>query len=191
MDYEKCFDCVAFSSIKGLFRYFNFGESFIAKMFLLFTELNMCTQNNGFLSPYFVKGRGVNQGCPASPIILNYCTEVMAHQIQLNSNIKGISLYNLTLILSQFADDTTAFLSYDKITLDAFGDTMRLVEANIGLKVSMEKSVLYRVGSLANSNARMYTTFDVSWSSGPIDMLGTFINCDSTPMWKEFRSCYG
>ena len=185
VDFEKCFNRVEYKSIKGVFKYFNFGEAFIDKMFLLFNGFEMCTQNSGFLSDIFNKTRGVNQGCPASPLIYNFCGEIMAHLLINNTNIKGIDMYGITNLLSQFADDTGAYLNFDPITINTFGEVLRTVEATLGLKVSYEKTLLYRVGSLAGTNARIYTTTAFSWSNSPIETLGVFIGCKGEKIQKN------
>ena len=61
IDFEKCFDRVKYEAIEGAFKYFNFGPQFIKMLFLLYTKFEVCTINNGHISPYFVKTRSVNQ----------------------------------------------------------------------------------------------------------------------------------
>ena len=77
---------------------------------------------------------------------------------------------DLKNILSQFADDTSAFLKYEKEMLDNFAEVLQCVETNLGLKVSYEKTTMYRVGSLCNSNARLIAECRKS-SSGQMDPL--------------------
>ena len=177
IDFEKCFDRVEYRSIKGAMEYFGFGKKFIQMVFLLFMQLEICTTSNGYSSRLFVKGRDINQGCPASPKIYTICGEVMAQMIFKNGNIKGISLYGIEHIPSQFADDTGAYLKYDQIVVEEFLNTLAHVEAQMGLKVSYEKTTLYHIGSLASTDAKIYTTKEVKWSNGPIDMLGTKLGC--------------
>ena len=49
------------------------------------------------------------------------------------------------------------------------------IERNTGLKVSYEKTNIYRVGSLRDSDAELYTQKNFTWSSGDIYMLGVTI----------------
>ena len=180
VDFEKCFDRIEHKSIQGTFEYFGFGGKFISMLFLLYSNIELCTQNNGFISPFLWKKRGVNQGCPASPLVYTFCGECLAHLIQQNSSIKGISMYGLESLLSQFADDTGAFLSYDRDSLEAFGNALYTIERNLGLKVSYEKTTLYRVGSLRNTEAKVYTTKPFAWSNDPLVSLGLTINTDGS-----------
>ena len=137
IDFEKCFDRISFKSIEGTFRYFGFGNNFLRMLLLLFQDIELCTSSNGFMSKYLTKGRGTNQGDPSSPLIYSFCGEIMAHLIFRNNDIKGIDLDGLKQILSQFADDTASFLSYELLTLNAFVEELKHVEAQMGLKVPM------------------------------------------------------
>ena len=46
------------------------------------------------------------------------------------------------------------------------------IEANTGLKVSYDKTVLYRIGSIADSDAKIYTQKELRWSNSVINTLG-------------------
>ena len=185
IDFEKCFDRVEFDAIRNVFRYFGFGEKFVEMLMVLYSEFQLCTTNNGFTSKFLKKGRGTNQGCPASPLVYTFCGEIMAHLVKENRDIHGISLHNIENILAQFADDTSAYLQYTNICLNAFLNTLSRVENTMGLKVSYEKTTVYRMGSLKNSNATLYTQKRIQWSDGPIEVLGVKINCDGVSPCRE------
>ena len=57
-----------------------------------------------------------------------------------NKAIKGITVKGIENILSQFADDTAAFLSCEQIVIDEFTKTLKKVEAEMGLSVSYDKT---------------------------------------------------
>ena len=187
IDFEKCFDHVEISSLKEILRYFNFGEKFIAMVSLLYSGFQVCTSSNGYLSDLFFKGRGLNQDDPASPAIYTLCGEILNHLVKQNSNIKGVPIPFLENILSQFADDTGAFLSYDPITISAFTDTLQNVETLVGLKVSYNKTTMYRVGSIKNSDVRIYTTKEYKWDNGPMETLGMLISCTGEQVEANFE----
>ena len=114
IDFEKCFDRIEHKSIGNIFRYFNFGEKFINMVMLLFAEIELCTINNGYISKFLKKGHGINQHCPGSPLIYSYCRETLNHLVRTNKDIKGVPMPHLKNLLSQFADDMSAFLSLIK-----------------------------------------------------------------------------
>ena len=148
----------------------------------------MCTASNGYVSKFFHKTRGVNQGCPASLLIFSFCVELMSRLILQNVNIKRITIHGVESILSQFADDTAAFLEYNEIVINEFANTLSTVEAQMGLKISYEKTTIYRVGSLHNTNAQFYTQRNFKWSNEDIKLLGMSIPCDgsySNKNWSD------
>ena len=177
IDFESCFDRVDHNSIRKTMAYFNFGDNFINMLSLLYSNLQMCTINNGYTSDFLTKTRGSNQGCPTSRQIFNYCSEVMAHIIYNNNQIKGLTIDNITNILCQFADDTSAYLKYELLVLETFTEILTRVENQIGLKVSYDKTTIHRIGSLCDSEAMLYTQKNFKWSNQPIDTLGVKIDC--------------
>ena len=184
IDFEKCFDRIEHVAIRGALKYFNFGEEFINMVFLLFTNIELCTQNNGCLSKTFYKQCGINQGCNGSPGIYLYTSEVMAHILK--EKLQGLSIHGIRNVLSQFADDTSIFLTFEHLEINTFCQTMRHVEANTGLKISYEKTSLYRVGSLVGSNAQMYTSKQLNWTDVNISTLGIEISTDGTIVSHNF-----
>ena len=70
IDFMKCFDLVSHQSIAGAFKFFGFSPKFIDMVIIFYNDFQLYMQNYGFISESFRKGRGVNQGCPISP--LNY-----------------------------------------------------------------------------------------------------------------------
>ena len=187
IDFEKAFDRISYSAIKGMLTYFGAGPVFTDYLFLLFNDFQACTQTNGYLSRLFTKGRGVNQGCPASPTAFIWTGELLAHLIQTNRNIQGISIHGLEALLAQFADDTSSFLKYDPLVIKEFCDTLRRVELNTGLKISYDKTAIYRVGSIRNSNAKFYTEQDLNWLNENIKTLGVTISCDGGTPKENFE----
>ena len=87
----------------------------------------------------------------------------------------GVTVNDVKMLISQFADDTILFLSYDKLVLDAVFTELEYIEANTGLKILYEKTTLYRVGTARDAIARLYTGKPVTWSDGDISLLGVTI----------------
>ena len=84
IDFEKCFDRVEHKSVLAAMRYFGFLDHFVSWIGIFFKEFYLVTQNYGFLSDPFLKGRGVNQGCPVSPFCYLVMGELIAHKIKSN-----------------------------------------------------------------------------------------------------------
>ena len=130
---------------------------------LLFQDFKICVKNNGYFSHFINKTRGVNQGCPASPGLCNLNGECIAHLLNAHTGVKGISIHDMNNILSQFADDTAVYTKYDKISIESICEVFHITEANIGLKISYEKTNMYRIGSLFKSDASLYTMQNLNW----------------------------
>ena len=182
IDFYKCFDTIEHTAINGSLEYFGFPSSFRNWVKLFFTELIIYNQNYGELSKPFTKTRGINQGCCISPFIYLLCGEIMARKLKKNKHIQGINLKgNITALLSQFADDTTLFLKFDKLCLENVVNTLALIETHTGLCVNYDKTLIYRIGSLSKSEAKIYTNTALVWSNKPFTLLGIEIanmNCE-------------
>jgi hypothetical protein len=68
-DFEKAFDSIDHNFIFKCLTYFNFGDSFIEWVKLLYSDSQSCIVNNGYVSDTFKVNRGVRQGCPLSPYL--------------------------------------------------------------------------------------------------------------------------
>ena len=139
----------------------------------------MCTQNFGFLSSFFHKERGVNQGCPLSPSLYLLMAEILANKLRQDPKIKGITVNNIQYLISQFADDTDLYLSYDQGTVNRVFEIFAGIERNTGLRISYEKTTMYRIGSIANTNAKLYTPRKINWANNYINTLGIDIGNNS------------
>ena len=175
IDMEKCFDRIEYCAIQGSLEYFGITGRYADWISMFFNDFYVNTQNAGFLSPTFYKTRSINQGCNISPYLYLLCGEILAHKLKYNEQIKGVDIGDVTMLLSQFADDTTLFLEYDEISLQQLVHTLSYIEAHTGLKVSYDKTVLYRVGSIQYSSAKLYTSKPFQWSDGDINVLGITI----------------
>ena len=190
IDFEKCFDRIEHESIYGALALFNFGMNFIKWSKVFFNDLLICTQNAGYQSQYFRKTRGVNQGCTYSPFCYVICGEIMARLIQQNPYIEGVKMarYSTEQVITQFADDTSLYLTYTATCINAAIQTLIRMEQNTSLKVSYEKTCIYRIGSLKNSKAEFYTIKPIKWSDGDIEMLGVTVQNQANQNSKGFDS---
>ena len=172
--FEKCFDRISYGAIFGSMQYFgiNKDSNFAKWVKLFFTDFVVCTQNSGFCSDWITKQRSINQGCPISPYLYLLCGKIFAHQILWNPRIKGITIRDIRLVLSQFADDTILYLNYDFGELNVVIQTLIYIEGQTGLKISYDKTTLYQIGSIHKTNAKLVTIHDLAWSDSDIQLLG-------------------
>ena len=127
----------------------------------------------------FNKTRGVNQGCPISPFCYLAVRELISQTIKNNKDIEGIKIGSkITNLLSQFVDDTALFIKYSKVSLEAVLDNFEYIEAQTGLKISYEKTIIYRIGTMCDSNAKLYTKKALQWTDQEFKLLRITISND-------------
>ena len=155
IDFKKCFDTIDHTAIVGSLKYFNVGTTFIKWTMLLFTDFELCAQNNGFITDWFKPSCGVHQGCNITPHLFNCTGQVFADLFEKGS-VEGIEINSALQLLSQFADDTTLFLKATGRNLESVTDTLAIAEKNLGLKVNYDKTSIYCIGSLRDTDAKLY-----------------------------------
>ena len=172
LDFEKAFDQVELSALGGALKYFNFGPIFIKWVLLLCRNFESCTTNYGFNSNWFQPTRGLHQGCPASAFNVLCIVEILGDQLRANSSFKDIRINDVEIKSGQFADDTNLFLIFEQESVQSAIDTLVVFECNTGLKLNYDKGNVYRIGSLKNSKAKLYTSKTLNWTNETITVLG-------------------
>ena len=66
-------------------------------------------------------------------------------------------------------------MNFEKISISETINTFQSIEANTGLSISYDKTLIYRVGSIQNTNAKLYTQKNLLWSNEDFEMLGVII----------------
>lgn len=175
IDYEKCFDMLEHHAIWGAMRQYNFEEGIINMIQCLFNGFNSCIVSNGYVSQTFPISRSVHQGSPISSFLFLIAGQILTYLVKTNPKIKGINLNGTEYVISQFADDTDMFLEFNQETITQLVKTFETVQKNMGLHVNYDKTTLYRMGSIAKSNAKIYTARAFQWTNIPPNILGVNI----------------
>ncbi len=181
IDFEKAFDTVKWSYIIKCLKYFNFGDSFIHWVRVLYNNIESTVINNGHTSDHFRLFRGIRQGCPISPYLFIIVVEVLAISIRANKNIRGIQVGSTELKISQLADDTTLVLLdilSVKCSLKCLND-FRIIS---GLKVNLDKTLAKGIGTLINSIPD--DKCGIKWTTGPLTTLGVTISNNNVTIKK-------
>ena len=108
LDYYKAFDTVEHNFIFQTIEKFCFGDFFCKAIRTMYSKGNSSIRLKNGTSPRFELPRGIRQGCAASPYLFILCTQRLSTHIK-NSALKGISIAEREVILTQLADDTTLF----------------------------------------------------------------------------------
>lgn len=176
VDFEKCFDMLEHDAIFNIMKLFNFGDNFINMIRTLFLNFDSCIQCNGHVSNFFPITRSTFQGSPISSFLFLLCGQFFHDMIKQNDKIKGVSVGEYDCLISQFADDTDLFLQFDQETLDEVIKTFSILQNNVGLKVNYDKMTIYRLGSIANTNAKLYTRKPFNWTNALPNVLGVNVS---------------
>ena len=184
IDFEKAFDFLDWNFIQNTLSHFNFGREFRTWINTLYNNTSSCVLNNGFFTSYFRVSRGVRQGCPLSPYLFITCTEILNILINLNSNIRGITITGTTLKISNYADDTVIITDGRN---DSFKGVMAVLDnfADVsGLKVNVTKSNLFPLGPLYVDPPWYFKDFEFKISDKPITYLGVTFNHHEEDFFK-------
>lgn len=187
LDFHKCFDSLDHQSIREILRHYGFGQNFITLIMLLYTNIESCTLNNGFSSSYFSLEKGSPQGSPASTVIYLICAQLCSDIILNNPDIQGLNIAGEQETIVQFADDTNLFLTFSQATLDGVTQSLTVIYQQIGLRVNYDKTIIYRLGSLRYSNARLYSQFPIVWTDDPFSVLGIEIGSNEIELRNNFK----
>ena len=179
VDFLKCFDRIEFEGIFGSLKFFGFGMNYINMIRTTYNEFTAVVQNNGHFSEPISINRGVHQGGPNSSFLFLLGAEVLAMDIR-KAEIEGIPVNDIVHLLNQYADDMDVSTKGKKENLDKLFRIFDKYEQQIGLKVNYQKTSVYRIGSLKNSNAKFYTDRELNWTNEPINVLGIWIDHSET-----------
>lgn len=149
LDQEKAFDRVDRSFLLNLLDLFGFGPWFRACIATLYEGAYMQVLVNDFLSDPIPLSRGVRQGDALSPMLYVLCVEVLACKIRAIPDIEGFLLPGadgLQFKVSQYADDTTAFVKDEKSLFFLF-NVIRDFERGSGAKLNMAKTEALWLGA--------------------------------------------
>ena len=173
-DFLKAFDKINWHSLIGAMRYFKFSEVLISWTQIIYTEFQVKIQNNGFLSRPVTVEQGLHQGGPCSSLYFLVIAELLAILLRDNKKIEGIHIESVLNLLNQFADDLDVFSTANKESINEVFRTLDYYYTKTGLQINYDKTTIYRIGSLRNAKAQMYT-HGVKWSNEDINVLGVCI----------------
>ena len=173
LDFEKAFDSLEWNYLLKCLEVLNFGPQLRQWIRVIYSYISSCVLNNGYATKHFNLGRGVRQGCPLSGALFVIGIEILGNAIRSSKEIKGIKIDERSMLkLSQYADDTTAFLE-DTESLSYLFNLLSQFENCSGLKINHSKSELLWLGSLRH---RKDTFQNLRMNEEPIYALGVYFS---------------
>ena len=140
---------------------------------ILYTDFKVRIQNNGYLSEAVNIEKSVHQGGPMSAILFIATAETLAVSIRADNRIKGVFMRELEQLLNQYADDTDMCLdASNENVIEKVFQHLHNFNKSTGCEVNYDKTTIYRIGSLRDSSAKLYTEKNLSWVENEINVLG-------------------
>ena len=168
----KPFDILEWSCIHHVLKLYNFGDSLRNWVKVFCTDIESAILNNDYATNWIKPSTGVRQGCPLSPYLF-----IQAAELQRSMKIrqvKGISIFEREIKISQFADDTN-LLCFD---LSSVGKGLQIAvdfgEIS-GLRLNLEKTKAMWLGKWSSSKSK---PSQLKWVSSPTRILDIFFSYD-------------
>uniref|UniRef100_A0A8C4S3X3 Reverse transcriptase domain-containing protein n=1 Tax=Erpetoichthys calabaricus TaxID=27687 RepID=A0A8C4S3X3_ERPCA len=149
LDAEKAFDMIEWNYLFTALEKFGFGPNICAWIKLLYTSPEASVCINNICSDYFKLERGTRQGCPLSPLLFAIAIEPLAVHCRNSYQIKGIVREGLEQKISLYADDMVLYISDPENTVPAVLTALTEFQKISGLRINLNKSILFPVNSQA------------------------------------------
>ena len=144
--------------------------------FFFYCNIESCILDNGWSSNFFKLSRGVRQGYPLSPYLFILAAQIMAETFRKNKKIRGITIKDTEIKLSQYADDTTLVLDGSEESLK---DSIKLLDSfsrASGLRLNSKKTEALWIGSKANAPLKLCPELDFKWQREKVKTLGVWLS---------------
>ena len=194
IDFMKAFDRCEVQSILESLKFFNFPTLIIEWVNILYKDFKVKVQNFGHFSKDIPIRRSVHQGGCASAFLFDILVEVMAIQFRENLT-NSIVIRGEKHDLGQYADDTAIFSLFEENALQKIVDELEAFHRQSGLLVNYDKTSVYRIGSLKDSNAQLYTSKPLAWENEGIPTLGVWVthqknllDMNYTPVYMKMKA---
>uniref|UniRef100_A0A8C4RFB7 Reverse transcriptase domain-containing protein n=1 Tax=Erpetoichthys calabaricus TaxID=27687 RepID=A0A8C4RFB7_ERPCA len=147
LDVEKAFYMIEWNYLFTTLEKFGFDPNICAWIKQLYTNPEASVCINNICSDYFKLERGTRQGCPLSPLLFAITTEPLAVHCQNAYQRKGIIREGLEQKISLYADDMVLYISDPENTVPAVLTALTEFQKISGLRINLNKSVLFPVNS--------------------------------------------
>lgn len=175
IDISKAFDSVQWPFLMNTLEALGLPKKFIKWISLCVTSASFSVQVNGELAGYFQSKRGLRQGCSLSPYLFVLCMNVLSRMID-EAAVKGRIGYhprckNIDLTHLCFADDLMIFTDGTKNSIEGILGVFEEFDKMSGLKISMEKSVLFMAGVTIQRKEETLRQYKFATGSLPVRYL--------------------
>ena len=184
LDFEKAFDSLEWNYLYKVLKFFNFGDTFIKWVNLLYTQPMACIKNNGYMSEKVYISRGIRQGCPVSALLFLLAVETLGIKIRSSPYLRGLCVgtNGKYVKISQYADDGILYLN-DKNELCTALSIVTEFGKVAGTILNTSKCEAMFLGKLKNRDYNK-TSFGLRWKQN-IRFLGIHIGHDQNENYEK------
>lgn len=176
IDISKAFDSVQWLFVLRSLEALGIPERFIKWNNLCISTPSFSVQVNGDLAGYFQRSRGLRQGCSLSPYLFVLCMNVLSKKIDQAAMMKKFKFHprckSLSLTYLCFADDLMVFVEGSHESIQGALSVFDKFAEWSGLKISIEKSIIYLAGVAEEEESRILANFPFAKGDFPVRYLG-------------------
>ena len=172
LDQEKAFDRINHGFLQRVLTCFNFSPSFRQWVNIVYADIHSWVLNNGWLSAKIKLDRGVQQGCPLSPLLYCLVAETLGQAICRDNSIRGIPIsgVNKQSKVSQYADDATLILT-DNYSITQSFNLINIFERGSGSRLNAQKTEGLWLGSAAGKQTG---PVNITWTTDKLKILRVY-----------------
>ena len=187
LDQEKAFDRVEHNFLWKIMEKFGFSAGFIARIKVLYSEVESVLKFNGGLCAPFRVCRGVRQGCALSGMLYALSLEPLLSKIR--SSLQGLVLpgFNENIVLSAYADDVIVFTRNQR-DVDILTSIISDFTAASEARVNWAKSEALAVGEWRGGLPVLPQ--NLTWRKDGLKYLGVFLG-EGTIVQKNWEDVTG
>ena len=178
LDFEKAFDSLDWGFLHKVLSAFGFKNDICMWVKSFYNNIRSTVSINGMISDWFEVTRGCRQGDPISPYLFILCAEIMGCMIRENENIKGISINDKEVKLSQYADDSEILLDGSRQSFEETIQTVQVFGSVSGLLLNTRKTNSIWLGNRKGSPIRYMQHLNICWNPTIFKILGIWFSND-------------
>lgn len=105
--------------------------------------------------------------------------------MRLNNLFSGINILGNEFKILQYADDTVFFTNGSRNSIPAILDILSCFHLASGLKINLNKSVLFPLGPFTFNQPAYVSDFNIKCALGPVKILGICFTNDGNDLFLK------
>ncbi|XP_022032257.1 uncharacterized protein LOC110933335 [Helianthus annuus] len=177
IDFEKAYDNVCWGFLLDIMGQMGFPDLWCKWIKGILASARSSVLVNGSPTFEFNCSKGVRQGDPLSPFLFLLVMEALSnilYKARMEGLFKGIQTPNNGPVISHlfYADDALVLGEWDRVNVKNVARCLRIFYLCSGLKINLQKSILYGLGVDNGSVSDMAKVIGCKPDTGPFTYLG-------------------